>query len=103
MKTLEKSWAEEMELVDADAPSWGPPREGYFDMPFELLEEMLKLPPGHKIVAVRADRFEGQHISIMVEGPSLPVTPSGGPLVRVNYSVPTNGRGEFSWRGELRI
>lgn len=72
-------------------------KAGSVVLTFELLEEILRIPEGHSIVAIKADRFNGPYIEMMVEGPTLPENRSSLPVPRVHYNLETEGKGRFSW------
>jgi hypothetical protein len=63
-------------------------RAGIVSVSLGLLGEILHLPEGHRVIAVRpcADAF-GDTTEIAVEGPSLPEVPEGAVIPRVQYVV----------------
>jgi hypothetical protein len=59
-------------------------RAAYFRVSYRLIEDLLKLPPGHKIKGI-SHEFRGfdDEIVVIVEGPDLPIAIPGMELPSV--------------------
>jgi hypothetical protein len=74
-------------------------RRAYFNVSYELIADLLKLPQGHEIKRISCDFSGRDDIAVVVEGPDLPVAEREGPLPRVNPIYQKNEDGTVKFIG----
>lgn len=71
-------------------------RQGILSIGIEFLGDLIHLPKGHRIVAVRAsDPFRPDYFDVLVEGPTLPESAASDPLPKVSYEVSQKETGKM--------